>query len=146
VPYNLDSWDGYPAARERVYDAIKAAKAHPIVLSGDRHAFWVNELYDQSGKVRVAAEFGATSITSPGYGDLVKDLPINRAYEERNPEVLFTDHAAKGFVLLTLTKQEARADLIAVSTVVSQTYEVSTLKSWTVRPANGGGVGPVLPA
>lgn len=146
VPYNLDSWDGYPAARERVYDAIKAAKAHPIVLSGDSHAFWVNELYDQSGKVRVAAEFGATSITSPGYGDLVKDLPINRAYEERNPEVLFTDHAAKGFVLLTLTKQEARADLIAVSTVVSQTYEVSTLKSWTVRPADGGGVGPVLPA
>ncbi len=146
VPYNLDSWDGYPAARERVYDAMKAAKAHPIVLSGDSHAFWVNELYDQSGKVRVAAEFGTTGITSPGYGDLLKDLPINRAYEERNPEVLFTDHAAKGFVLLTLTKQEARADLIAVSTVTSQTYEVSTLKSWTVRPSDGGGVGPVLPA
>lgn len=146
IPYNLDSWDGYPAARERVYDAFKAAKAHPIVLSGDSHAFWVNELYDQSGKVRVAAEFGTTGITSPGYGDLLKGLPINQAYEERNPEVLFTDQAAKGFVLLTLTRQEARADLIAVSTVVSQTFDTRTLKSWTVRPAEGGGVGPVLPA
>ena len=76
IPGNLDSWDGYPAARERVYDLFKAAKAHPIVLSGDSHAFWVNELYDQSGKVRVAAEFGTTAITSPGYGDLLKGLPI----------------------------------------------------------------------
>ena len=96
--------------------------------------------------MRVAAEFGTTGITSPGYGDLLKGLPINQAYEERNPEVLFTDHAAKGFVLLTLTRQEARADLIAVSTVVSQTFDIKTLKSWTVRPAEGGGVGPVLPA
>ena len=146
IPSSLDSWDGYPAARERVYDAFKAAKAHPIVLSGDSHAFWVNELYDQSGKVRVAAEFGTTGITSPGYGDLLKGLPINQAYEERNPEVLFTDQAAKGFVLLTLTRQEARADLIAVSTVVSQTFDIKTLSSWTVRPAEGGGVGPVLTA
>lgn len=146
IPYNLDSWDGYPAARERVYDAFKAAKAHPIVLSGDSHAFWVNELFDQSGKVRVAAEFGTTGITSPGYGDLLKGLPLDRAYEERNPEVLFTDQAAKGFVLLTLSRQEARADLIAVSTVVSQTFDVKTLKSWVVRPAEGGGVGPILPA
>ena len=145
IPSSLDSWDGYPAARERVYDAFKAAKAHPIVLSGDSHAFWVNELYDQSGKVRVAAEFGTTGITSPGYGDLLKGLPIDQAYEERNPEVLFTDQAAKGFVLLTLTRQEARADLIAVSTVVSQTFDIKTLKSWIVRPAEGGGVGPVLP-
>ena len=49
-------------------------------------------------------------------------------------------------MLLTLTRQEARADLIAVSTVVSQTFDIKTLKSWIVRPAKGGGVGPILPA
>jgi alkaline phosphatase D len=146
VPHNLDSWDGYPAARERVYDAFKAAKAHPIVLSGDTHAFWVNELYDASGKARVAAEFGTTSITSPGYGDQLPGAPLDRGFQERNPEVLFNDQAAKGFLLLTLTKTEARADLITVSTVTSQTFETKTLNSWTVRPAQGGGVGPILPA
>jgi len=143
VPYNLDSWDGYPAARERVYDLFKATKAHPIVLSGDSHAFWVNALFDTSGKARVAAEFGATSITSPGLGDALPDAPVNEAYVSRNPEVLFTDQAAKGFVLLTLTKDSARGDLMAVSTVVRKAFETKTLSSWVVTPEQGGGVGPL---
>ncbi len=143
LPYNLDSWDGYPAARERVYDLFKAAKAHPVVLSGDSHAFWVNALFDASGKTRVAAEFGATGITSPGYGDVMPDAPLNEAYVSRNPEVLFTDQSAKGFVLLTLTKDSARGDLIAVSTVVRKAFETKTLSSWVVTPEQGGGVGPI---
>jgi alkaline phosphatase D len=143
IPGNLDSWDGYPAARERVYDLFKAAKAHPIVLSGDSHAFWVNDLYDASGKNRVAAEFGTTGITSPGYGDVLPDAPLNEAYVTRNPEVLFTDQAAKGFVLLTLTKDSARGDLMAVSTVVRKEFETKTLASWVVAPEQGGGVGPL---
>jgi len=143
VPYNLDSWDGYPAARERVYDLFKATKAHPIVLSGDSHAFWVNALFDASGKARVAAEFGATSITSPGLGDALPDAPVNEAYVTRNPEVLFTDQAAKGFVLLTLTKDSARGELMAVSTVVRKEFETKTLATWVVTPEQGGGVGPL---
>ena len=143
IPGNLDSWDGYPAARERVYDLFKAAKAHPIVLSGDSHAFWVNDLFDASGKNRVAAEFGTTAITSPGYGDAMPDAPLNEAYVTRNPEVLFTDQSAKGYVLLTLTKDGARGDLMAVSTVVRKEFETKTLASWVVAPAQGGGVGPL---
>lgn len=140
VPYNLDSWDGYPAARERVYDLFKATKAHPIVLSGDSHAFWVNALFDQSGTTRVAAEFGATGITSPGLGDALPGAPVDEAYVSRNPEVLFTDQSAKGFVLLTLTKDSARGDLVAVSTVVRKDFETKTLSSWVVTPQAGGGV------
>ncbi len=143
IPGNLDSWDGYPAARERVYDLFKAAKAHPIVLSGDSHAFWVNDLYDASGKNRVAAEFGTTAITSPGYGDVMPDAPLSEAYVTRNPEVLFTDQGAKGFVLLTLTKDSARGELMAVSTVVRKEFETKTLSTWVVAPEQGGGVGPL---
>jgi len=69
APGNLDAWDGYPADRARVYDIFKAGKARPIVLAGDSHAFWVNELWDDAGVSRVAAEFGVTSVTSPGYSD-----------------------------------------------------------------------------
>lgn len=143
IPGNLDSWDGYPAARERVYDLFKAAKAHPIVLAGDSHAFWVNDLFDASGKNRVAAEFGTSSITSPGYGDIMPNGPLNEAYVSRNPEVLFTDQAAKGFMVLTLTKDSARGDLMAVSTVLRKEFETKTLASWTVAPQQGGGVGPL---
>jgi alkaline phosphatase D len=138
LPYNLDAWDGYPAARQRLYDAFKAAKATPIVLSGDSHAFWANELYDAGGTSRLAAEFGATGITSPGIADVLAGAPVNEGFNERNGEVLYTDHGAKGFLLLTLTREAAVADMVAVSTVYAPQYETRTLKRFRVAPAESG--------
>ncbi|HYD45043.1 MAG TPA: alkaline phosphatase D family protein, partial [Phenylobacterium sp.] len=141
LPYGLDMWDGYGAARDRLYGLMKAAGAHGVVVSGDSHAFWVNELWDApEGGKRVAAEFGATGITSPGAGDALKGIPIGRLYAERNREVVFSDQAAKGFVLLTLTSKEAKAELVAVSTIHAPQFETSVLKAFATRPASGGGV------
>jgi alkaline phosphatase D len=139
LPYDLDAWDGYPAARERLYETFKATKATPVVLSGDSHAFWANDLYDAAGQNRVAAEFGATGITSPGIVDIFAGAPINEAFMERNAkEVRFTDHGAKGFVLLTLTREAATADMIAVSTVYAPKAESRVLKRFRVEPAPAG--------
>jgi alkaline phosphatase D len=139
LPYNLDAWDGYPAARERVYSAFKAAGAHPLMLAGDSHTFWANELRDAAGSL-VAAEFATTSVTSPGPADILRDVPLNQPFIDHNAEVVFCDTGAKGFVLLTLTRDSARADMIAVSTIQSETFTTATLKSFKVTPNEGGGV------
>jgi len=140
IPSNLDAWDGYPADRQRVYDIFTAAKARPIVLAGDSHMFWVNELWDDSGKTRVAAEFGATSVTSPGYGDILPGVPLGEAFVQRNKEVKYAHPSAKGFLLLTLEHGKATGELMAVSTIVDTKYETSVLKRFVVTPASGGGV------
>jgi alkaline phosphatase D len=137
VPYNLDAWDGYPAARERVYRAFAAVGARPIVVSGDSHAFWANELRDAAAR-HVGVELGVTSITSPGVCDMVPGLPINRFVEDANADVHFTDHGAKGFVLLTLTREEAIGELIAVSTIEARPYEPRPLKRYRITPLPGG--------
>ena len=67
VPFNLDAWDGYPAARERLYAGFKRAGSRPLVLSGDSHAFWANNLSDAEG-MPVAVEFGTSAIMSRGSG------------------------------------------------------------------------------
>ena len=139
VPLNLDQWDGYPAARERVYEMFKAAKARPIVLAGDSHSFWANELHDRAGAL-VAAEFGTTGITSPGFSDLLPDAPLGAALTARNPEVKYADSAAKGFVKLTLTRSVAKAEMIAVSTILSPDYTTASLASFEVKPLPAGGV------
>lgn len=139
LPYNLDAWDGYPVDRERVLGACKAAGAHPLVLAGDSHAYWANELHDAGGAL-IAAEFGTTGVTSPGAGDVIKGVPLNQGFEEKNAEVVFTDHSAKGYVLLTLTKTEAKAEYMAVSTVLSEDYTVAPMRTFTVTPVAGGGV------
>lgn len=142
VPWDLDGWEGYPAARERVYDAIKTAQGNVIVVSGDSHAFWVNELYDASRSTRVAAEFGTSSVTSPGIGDEFPFVDVGKLYQERNPEVLFNDQSRKGYVLLTLTREKAVADLVTVEHL-TKPYKAGTLHSYAVSPADGPGVGAI---
>lgn len=120
LPFNLDAWDGYPAARERLYAAFRRAGTRPIVLSGDSHAAWSNDLYDKAGEL-VAAEFGATAVTSPSYGSLLPGLGAVLAGANR--EVVFCDQDAKGYTLLTLTPDAATAEHIAVSTVFTKPFE-----------------------
>ena len=137
LPYGLDMWDGYPVERERVYGIFKETKAHPVVLAGDSHAFWANELHDDAGERR-AVEFGTTSITSPGGGDALKGVPIGEVYAQANRDIVYNEQAAKGFVLLTLNHKGGRADMVAVSTIVEENYTTSVIKSFTFKPERGG--------
>lgn len=137
LPYSLDMWDGYPADRERVYHAIKAAGAHAIVLAGDSHAFWANDLHDAKGDL-VAVEFGTTSVTSPGAGDAIKNFSIGDLYARASDDVVFSDHGAKGYLLLTLTHDEATAELMAVSTIHEQVFGTNRLKTFRLKPESKG--------
>jgi alkaline phosphatase D len=130
-------WDGYPADRERVYAQIKAANARPIVVSGDSHAFWANELADASGR-RVACEFGGTSVTSPGADDYIRGVKTGPGFAAASPEVAFCDQGAKGFVVLTLSREAVRADLMALSSIASRDFTVAALKSFVVTPDGAG--------
>jgi alkaline phosphatase D len=139
LPYGLDMWDGYPVDRQRLYGMIGDAKANVVVVSGDSHAFWANELYDApEGGRRVAVEFGATGITSPGGEDAMPTIPVGQIFAQANREVLFSDQKAKGFVLLTLSKTQVTGDLVAVSTIMDKAYTVATLKSFTATPGTDG--------
>lgn len=137
VPFGLDSWDGYPAGRERLYATFKEADVQPIVLAGDSHAYWVNELKDAAGDRR-AVEFGTSAISSPSPGDAVAPLPLGPLLSANNEEVVFCDQTAKGYILLTLTPERAEAKLQAVSTILAKPYDLRTLSSWVVTHSEAG--------
>lgn len=122
LPFNLDAWDGYPAARERLYASFRRAKAQPIVLSGDSHAAWTNNLYDDGGAL-VATEFGATAITSPSYGSILPGLGATLAAANR--EVVFCDQEMKGYTLVHLTPDRVVAEHVAVSTIFAKPFKRS---------------------
>ena len=135
LPFGFDSWDGYPPARERLYAAFKRAKSRPIVLSGDSHAAWANDLHDASGKL-VAAEFGCTAITSPSYGSLLPGIGTLIA-DANKGEVRFCDQDLKGFTLLTLTPEHATGDSVTVSTVFAKPYtqgSAARFRAYAARP------------
>jgi alkaline phosphatase D len=135
LPFNFDSWDGYPPARERLYRLFRSAGSQPLVFSGDSHASWANDLYDEGGAL-VGAEFGTTAITSPSFGSLLPGL--GGVLAKVNPEVAFCDQDGKGYTLVTLTPEGARADFVAVSTVTSRQFSRKVVASW-VKSAKAGG-------
>ncbi len=143
LPFDLGSWDGYPAARTRLYAMIKSAQARAVVLSGDSHLAWVNDLHDHAG-TRVGVEFGATAITSGGWGDsLPLGTPLGEAFSKRNPEVAFMDVFQKGFVRLTLTRTEAKGELMGVSTVLDRSFESGVIKGFVVTHEGEGVSAPI---
>jgi alkaline phosphatase D len=52
--------------------------------------------------------------------------------------VLFCDQSAKGFVLLTLTREAVVGELIAVSTIERKTFETRVLKRYRATPGPDG--------
>ncbi|MFV0623405.1 alkaline phosphatase D family protein [Sphingomonas sp. ac-8] len=131
LPFNFDAWDGYPAARERLYAAFRRAGAKPIVLAGDSHAAWANDLYDAAGTL-VASEFGCTAITSPSYGALLPG--VGTAIADANREVAFCDQDRKGYTLLTLTPTAATAEFVTVSTILAKPFDRATAATYRAAP------------
>lgn len=145
LPLSTDGWEGYPQARARVLDAMRAAGGNTLVITGDSHTAWANELNDAQG--RVGVELGTTSITSPSDANFFTPFGVDFAggLRARNPHVKFVDHE-RGFLLLTLTPEQATAEFFTVSNILSKDYEVVRRAAFTIAADAGPGVGALTPA
>ena len=143
LPFYPDTWDGYEWARERLYSQARSAGVNDLVfLTGDSHSFWANRLADAAGKP-TGIELGTAGITSPGdfIGsgfDPVTSAKLDRALEEHNPEVVWTDNLHQGYVRLVLGRSGAQADFVAVSSVTSRRYRTAVIKRFGLNRAAEG--------
>ncbi|MEH6487951.1 MULTISPECIES: alkaline phosphatase D family protein [Hyphomonas] len=133
LPASTDAWGGYPAARQEFYEICQSAGARDlVVLTGDSHAFWANQLADDKG-IAMGVELGTAGITSPSdymLGSLPVDLArkLDALTTDANPEVRWTDSLHRGYVKVDVTAAAARADFIIVDTVTSESYKTSVLR------------------
>lgn len=141
LPISVDAWDGYPAARQRIYDMMRETDAGFVVISGDSHNFWMNELHDDRDNAVVGVEFATASATSMGgyewFGNDPRIFDISeRVMVEECRDVTWFDARHRGFVLLELGPDDARANYIAVDTVFSRDYTAKSLAQFAVEQAN----------
>lgn len=129
---DLDSWNGYPAARERFYrTASDAGASDLLVLAGDSHSYWQNQLFAADGQ-RMGVELGTTGITSPrsllslGPEGLARFDELNA---EHNDEVVWTEGRYRGFIRLELGRERAKADYVIVTNIESRDYDVRVIRS-----------------
>lgn len=127
-----DGWDGYPAARTRLTDALRQhAVANPVILGGDVHENWVGHVkadYADPNSASVGVEFCGTSISSRSGGNA---KTAQRLAE--NPHFVFADALRKGYGVAEFTKAQLTTSLRVVDDVTRQDTKIETLARFTVQ-------------
>jgi alkaline phosphatase D len=137
--FSMDQWPS--AAHERI-ELVRFMQErrvkNPVVLTGDIHSNWVNDLRVDDRKADtpvVATEFVGTSISSGGNGvDKPNDLEPMLA---ENPCVRFHNRQ-RGYVRCTVTPGAWRSDYVVVADVTKPGGAVSTRASFVVEAGHPG--------
>ncbi len=138
---NGDQWDGYPAARQRVFDAVESANVkNMVVLTGDIHSSWGINLYRDPGEPAtllnnlantvvsragvepplqaLGVEFVSPSVTSSGFPEGTTPL-LQTAFNIINPHIRYFDGEQHGYVLLDFTPERVQGEWWYVSDILS---------------------------
>ena len=133
IPSNLDAWDGYPAARNNLYQLMKNAKKNFISLAGDTHNSWVSELENHSGK-KIGIELGAPSVSSPGITDVL-NLDENKFVDsivKINKELQWMDPSNRGYLLLDCMEDKIIASFNFIKELNKINSEISSSQSFVI--------------
>ncbi|MGC1241106.1 MAG: alkaline phosphatase D family protein [Chryseosolibacter sp.] len=127
-PRNMDSWDGYPAEKQKIARIIGNNNLQNIIfLTGDTHASWAFEVVaNPYQKITdqyqpLAVEFGTTSVSSSNSNESMPDDSVKvreQAYLKINPHLKFVNQRDHGYLLLTLDGQQAKAEWYFVGTIL----------------------------
>jgi alkaline phosphatase D len=139
VAYSMDQWPGYEVERRKLLKHFHDAKVvNPVVLSGDIHTNWANNLiadFDDLDSKVVAHEFVGTSITSGGDG-LEKPKNLDKTLSE-NPFVKF-HNAERGYVRCEVDAKAWRTDYRTLTAVTKPGATLNTRASFVIESGTFG--------
>ena len=130
---NMDQWDGYTAARDRLFQHIAGQNIDNVmVLSGDIHSSWAFDLTPSpynplsygrlSGRGAIAGEFVAPGVTSTFLEKSALTGLAAIALDGGLPHLKWTDITQRGYVLLDIDQYRTKAHWYHVDTVDSRQY------------------------
>jgi len=135
-----DGWDGYPAARRRLFDALLSSRAsNPLVLGGDVHTFYASELRADFNRPAsrdnppIATEFVGTSVTS-------SSRPQERTaqYLAMNPHIKYGRSDRRGYMLMEVTPRETRTRFMGLDEVRDPQTAQRELAAFRVADGKAG--------
>jgi len=112
---NTDAWDGYPFARERVFDVIEAEGIdNAVVLTGDIHSSWAMDLardpedgYDpETGQGSLGVEMVTPAVASRAFPEEMAG--VADAIVSGHPHIKFAEVVSRGYLVMDLDAQRAQ--------------------------------------
>ena len=133
-PFNYDQWDGYPAARQRLFDSVRAANVENwVVLTGDIHSSWAMTLHDDPfadlPTPALGVELVTPGVTSPGITQYAQAKLAASSLEALLPHLEFVDFYYRGYVLLDITHERMQAEWWVVDQVDNYKYRSDCLRA-----------------
>ena len=132
------SWDGYPANRNRVVDAIERSNTgQAVILSGDMHSFWaIDGRHSVGASDRLpCVEFVTSSISANWPEQMDKPITDNL---DRNPQIRFYEPDKRGYLLHEVSAKEWRTTARAVDNVRDAQSGAFDLARFVVEYGNPG--------
>jgi len=120
---NLDQWDGYAGARNRLFTTLRDARIdNLVVMTGDAHASFAAELHEdpwQRGDATPAlgVEFVTPAISSPGVEDDTQAQRLGARLGRGSPHLQYIELQQRGYGLLDLTRERVQGEIWHVETV-----------------------------
>jgi alkaline phosphatase D len=140
-PMLLDTWNGYPIAREDFLKDLRRFAINPVVLSGDLHTSLAGNLVLNGDTEPVAVEFMTTSVTSPGFAEY---LPERRSGAVRdatlaiNPSLVYMETDRRGWLAVSIDRTTCKGEWHLVSSVHTRDYTSSVDASFMVEAGSIG--------
>ncbi|MGB3455744.1 MAG: alkaline phosphatase D family protein [Litorimonas sp.] len=135
LPFYPDSWDGYPAARERFFAGLDAAGVNDVLtVTGDAHEFWANRLTRDDG-THMGAEFVTSSVSSKTLTAYLGDATAqhNLLMTRENDDARFYTALHNGYLEIELDRDGGRATMHAVDTVNDRDYGTFRAARFDIR-------------
>jgi alkaline phosphatase D len=129
-----DGWDGYPAARARLLDAIAGLQvAGPVFVGGDLHENWACKVPAGPGandpdRRFVASEFVGTGISRSSLAPAAID-----AIRDANPHAVYADAGRSGYGMMELRPDRLDVRFRVVDDVWSPDPAIATAASFVVE-------------
>jgi alkaline phosphatase D len=137
--FNMDQWDGYVAARNRLVSFLQQRQpANPVVITGDIHSSWVNDLkadFNNPDSATVGTEFVGTSLSSAFPADYV---PVVKLARLANPHNKFFEGTTHGYVRCQITREGWQSDYRVVSSILEPDAAIKTMASFLVEHGKPG--------
>lgn len=133
VIWNLDQWDGFPTARDRMLDALVGAVGDVVVLTGDVHSSWVADVkadFDDPGSDRLGTELVTPGVTSIG-DDIVPVLPV---ISSNSPHVRYAEAEHRGWLRHEVTPDAWHAEFHHVEDSTRPRSPVRVTSRWAIEP------------
>ncbi|MBR9761004.1 alkaline phosphatase [bacterium] len=132
--YSMDQWPGYAHERAALLKYVRDHKiTNPVVLTGDIHSNWANELRIDDFKQEqaiIATEFVTTSLSSGGNGSpTIKGLD---EYLGRNPCTKFHNRE-RGYIMCDVTPKAYTADYKVIDEVLKPGGKTTSRAKFTVE-------------